>query len=80
MSVKLNEGDLVWWEDGEQSAPMLVEGEELHFQFGVKPFELSRTQMQDVLNGEEEWTGSGRFFKCYDAVADVPLADPQLPQ
>jgi hypothetical protein len=80
MSVTLNDGDLVWYEDGDKSAPMLVDGEELHFQFGTKPFELNRTQMEQVLSGEEEWTGSGRFYKCYDAVADVPLADPQLAQ
>jgi hypothetical protein len=89
MSVTLKPGDLVWWEDGDNSAPLLVadDGVSLEFQFGQKPWHLQDlrngktvVELENILNGKAEWTGSGRLYKCYDAQSDLPLADPRLSQ
>ena len=88
MSVTLKPGDMVWWEDGEKSAPLLVADDvNLEFQFGVKPWHLQDlrngktvVEVENILNGRAEWTGPGYLYKCYDNESDTALPDPKLAQ
>lgn len=88
----LNSGDLLIWrdpeaEDYEPTTPMLVEGENLMFQFSRRPWHqvtqggvtgLTTAQAEAVLKGEATWTGPGYLFKAYDAELDQTYPDPRI--